>query len=171
VNVRAEDPVEGAARKPVDRELELERRHVPAGEPAVERPRPQAVPREPAERPARLRPRDAVDGDPGVSLEPADRASRRAAANAVDGASIEPVCAQRDLQRRDAGAHRGRAGSCRRKSERDDEKRQRKSEPCPHGGRLFRHDERAPCRRVPGGAAGRPTLTGQPAGRFSRGLP
>src|SRR5438034_9137952 len=99
VDVRPEDPVERAGREAVEGELELQRRHVPALEPAVEGPRPEWVAPESAERSARLRPWNAVDRDPSAALQPADRASGRGARDAVDRAFIEPVVAQRAPQR------------------------------------------------------------------------
>ena len=81
----------------MESELELQRGHVPAGEPPAERPRSEPMSRETAERSPRLRPRDAVDADPGMPLQPANRARGGGAANAVDRAGVEPVGAERDL--------------------------------------------------------------------------
>jgi hypothetical protein len=79
VDVGAEDPVERAGGETVEGELELQRRHVPALDPAVEGSRPERMTREAAERPARLWPWNAVDRDPSVALQPAYRASGRRA--------------------------------------------------------------------------------------------
>ena len=63
-----------------------------------------------SERAARARAHDAVDGESGAGLQPAHTGSGLRPGEPVDGAAVDPVRSQRDLERRDArvGGLRGR---------------------------------------------------------------
>ena len=110
VDVRAEDPVEGARRKAVLGELELERRDVPAGVAEIEAAAAEPVAAKRPRARARLRADDAVDGDVRALLEAADRLCGRRAGDAVDRALVEPMRAQADLKGGDARIGRRGAG-------------------------------------------------------------
>ena len=82
-------------------EEELEGRDVPAAGAERERPAPEPGPAERAERPARLRPEDAVGGESGPALEGANGLRRGRAEDAVDCTRVDAPCVEGDLERSD----------------------------------------------------------------------
>ena len=134
IDVRAEDPVEGAGGKAVLGQPELQGRDVPALVAELELAGPQPVACEAAEGLARLRADDAVDGDVGALLKAANRLCGTRSGEPVDRALIKPMRAQADLKGGDARIGRRGAGGDRRGGE---DQGQSKERPGTHGLTVF----------------------------------
>jgi hypothetical protein len=100
----AELTVERAGREAVDREQPLQRRDVPAARIGVDHARAEPVAAPPAQRAARARPGDPVHDKSAPGLKPPHSFPRRRSADAVDRAAVQPLRAQRDLERGGAAA-------------------------------------------------------------------
>ena len=126
----AVDAVERSRWKAVLGEQELERRDVPALDALPQQPAAEPVPAEAPERPAGVRPDDAVGCEPVAALEPEDRALGRGAAEPVDRALVDAALVERDLERGHARvAHRPRRGGG---EQRDEQRRRDGRRPDPH---------------------------------------
>jgi hypothetical protein len=105
---RPEAPVYRTGRKPVGGEQELQRCHIPAPSADDQRPRAQRRPAPPTEGAAGPRAGDAIHSEAASRLQATDRRPGRRTADAVHRPAIEPLGAQRNLQRGDVGRPPGR---------------------------------------------------------------
>ena len=133
VGARAEAAVDRAGREAVAREQELQPRDIPAARPRGQRPA--AEPRTPAaaERAARPRAGDAVDGEAAAALHAADGRPGRRAGDAVHAARVDALRAQGDLERRDVGGRARERGRDGRRSRARRRARPRRRGSGPHG--------------------------------------
>ena len=109
----AQIPVEGAERKAVPGERELEGCDVPSARAEGELTPPERrAPAVPSERLARAWPRDAVRRETRAALKAAERPLGTRPEDAVDGPEVQSSAAQTDLKRGDVGVAARESAAC-----------------------------------------------------------